>query len=267
MSESTWGVVLPFLPAEHVADAKSVSKIFRSTARTVLTRGRFKHHTRCAKVMSAWAPNEELVVSDADRACFRLAWASDPGLAAAEAASTLSDRKIWDLRAKSKDLPLEILFDVVEPSLDGLERIVAGMEHAEGTGFACFFEWGFWSWVDKRTNDEDEADSCVTRVWRAVERWRDPRHAFGAVYPLVEVDDSHEGYALQMTADWTDSARRKGIVAAFAEIDQNLQGQMDRDWEQEHGWKYCPHGEKFWDCPECAPDDGSDRDGSGSDSE
>ncbi len=23
-------------------------------------------------------------------------------------------------------------------------------------------------------------------------------------------------------------------------------------WEAQHGWKYCPHGDKFWDCPHCS---------------
>lgn len=271
MGEATWSVTMSFLPAEGVAEAKSVSKMFRSAARTCLTRGRFKNHARLARVARAWT--QETVISDADRACFRLAWTLEPGLAAAEVAAP-------EVAGEAE----AFFFDLVEPSLDGLERIISSMEHAADTGF---FEFSIWDWArgDARLGnpwlgpggdrieppapeaqqDAIEIDRLATRVWNAVEHWRDPKRAFAAVYSLesehIDATD-HEEFAREKTAGWTDQAKREAVLAAFAEVDQEMQEQFDADYEAEHGWKYCAHGEKFWDCPECGQDRDSDRDDS-----
>lgn len=162
------------------------------------------------------------------------------------------------------------------------------MEHAaDAAQCADFFEFSIWDWArgDARLGnpwlgpggdrieppapeaqqDAIEIDRLATRVWNAVEHWRDPKRAFAAVYSLesehIDATD-HEEFAREKTAGWTDQAKREAVLAAFAEVDQEMQEQFDADYEAEHGWKYCAHGEKFWDCPECGQDRDSDRDDS-----
>ena len=43
------------------------------------------------------------------------------------------------------------------------------------------------------------------------------------------------------------AARRALIVAVQQEITEDIQRQFDEDWEAEHGWKYGPSGDKFWE--------------------
>ena len=41
--------------------------------------------------------------------------------------------------------------------------------------------------------------------------------------------------------------RWRPIMAIQQEIFDDIQRQLDEDWEAEHGWKYGPSGDKFWE--------------------
>ena len=45
----------------------------------------------------------------------------------------------------------------------------------------------------------------------------------------------------------TRGRKAAAFVAVQQEITEDIQRQFDEDWEAEHGWKYGPSGDKFWE--------------------
>ena len=56
--------------------------------------------------------------------------------------------------------------------------------------------------------------------------------------------------------DWRDRGKADAFVAeGFRlqdESEQEMEAEFQEQWQEEHGWKYCPHGDKYWDCPHCS---------------
>ena len=50
-----------------------------------------------------------------------------------------------------------------------------------------------------------------------------------------------------MSSHWRDRDKAAAFVAVQQEITEDIQRQFDEDWEAEHGWKYGPSGDKFWE--------------------
>ena len=50
-----------------------------------------------------------------------------------------------------------------------------------------------------------------------------------------------------MSRHWRDRDKAAAFVAVQQEITEDIQRQLDEDWEAEHGWKYGPSGDKFWE--------------------
>ena len=50
-----------------------------------------------------------------------------------------------------------------------------------------------------------------------------------------------------MSSHWRDRSKAAAFVAVQQEITEDIQRQFDEDWEAEHGWKYGPSGDKFWE--------------------
>ena len=50
-----------------------------------------------------------------------------------------------------------------------------------------------------------------------------------------------------MSRHWRDRDKAAAFVAIQQDIFDDIQRQIDEDWEAEHGWKYGPSGDKFWE--------------------
>ena len=50
-----------------------------------------------------------------------------------------------------------------------------------------------------------------------------------------------------LSRNWRDRDKAAAFVAVQQEITEDIQRQFDEDWEAEHGWKYGPSGDKFWE--------------------
>ena len=162
-----------------------------------------------------------------------------------------------DIDGSKYDLmtPLTVNFlEIFEPTLDGFERIVAAMEHCD---IYSIFHWAFWGWVDKvDPRDLGETfEQQELRLWRAVESWDSPSRAFKAVDNALSegFDDwyNYASHAREMTAGWKDQSKREFVIAKFQEVIDELEAESEKQYMEEHGWKYCPHGMKHWDCPDC----------------
>ncbi|EGB05308.1 expressed protein [Aureococcus anophagefferens] len=54
-----------------------------------------------------------------------------------------------------------------------------------------------------------------------------------------------------MTAGWEDQSKRKVVIAKFQAVTDEIELRNHEQHMAENGWKYCKHGDKHWDCPEC----------------
>ena len=56
--------------------------------------------------------------------------------------------------------------------------------------------------------------------------------------------------------NWRDRGKADAFVAeGFRlqdEAEREMEAEFQAQWEEEHGWNYCPHGDKHWDCPHCS---------------
>ena len=90
--------------------------------------------------------------------------------------------------------------------------------------WALFIYCGFWDVWNL------DSDSSGDRIYRAM----------------------HEGWV----QDWRDRGKADAFVAeGFRlqdEAEREMEAEFQAQWEEEHGWKYCPHGDKFWDCLHCS---------------
>lgn len=187
------------------------------------------------------------LVTEGDKANLRAAWSLEGSILGDEMGDNITVN----------------LLEILEPTLDGFERIVAAMEHTGDATF--FFEWAFWRWVrnvDPRAFIET-FEQLELRLWRAVESWDSPSRAFDALYAAIAegFDDwmEYASHAREMTADWTDKSKRDVVIAKFQDVTDRLQEEFDEDYMEEHGWKYegCPPGVKFWEMDDYDPGDES----------
>ena len=226
-STLTLTLALEFLSVEGVVEAKLVSKAARSAARTVLTRGRYQPVARCHALcqrLGALTLAESYEITEVDKAVLRAAWSLEPAIVAAE--GILIPRKV--------DIICEI-FDILEPSLDGLERLVAAWEHVSieesqpWSSQSDIFCSHFDSWIGRRassqavdpSNNEDPheqreryMEDAVERFWRAVGRWSDLEHIVKAVYPWQAARAE-----VMMAWWWTDQVKRNFVVAAIRRLE------------------------------------------------
>lgn len=225
-STLTWTLALDFLSVEGVVEAKLVSKAARSAARTVLTRGRYQPVARCFVLMKRLGDLTSATYSftEEDMKIIRAAWSLEPAIVAAE--GILIPRK--------GDIICEI-FDILEPSFDGLERLVAAWEHVSieesqpWSSQSDIFCSHFQGWISRRassqvvlSNNEDPHDQRIQtlkdardRFWRAVERWSDLPRIVKAVYPWCGEDKEGTRATVATSRYWTDVVKIDFVVAAI----------------------------------------------------
>ena len=254
---ATWTVAFEFLALENVVTMKSVSKQFRSAARLVLTKGRYEPVARSLALVSrlrALPRDDRESASDSltegDKANLRAAWSLEASIVVDAVLRADIDGSKYDLVSL---LTVNFL-EICEPKLDGFEHIVAAMEHSD---IYQIFEWAFWGWVDKVDPRElsETFEQQELRLWRAVESWDSPSRAFDALHAAIAegFDDwmEYASHAREMTAGWKDQSKRKFVIAKFQEVIDEIEAEHQKQYMEEHGWKYCPHGMKHWDCPDC----------------
>ena len=254
---ATWTVAFEFLPFEGVVSMESVSKQFRSAARLVLTKGRYGPVARSLALVSRLRalPRDDRVsasasLTEGDKANIRAAWSLEASIVVDAVLRADIDGSKYDLVSL---LTVNFL-EICEPKLDGFERIVAAMEHSD---IYQIFEWAFWGWVDKVDPRElsETFEQQELRLWRAVESWDSPSRAFDALHAAIAegFDDwmEYASHAREMTAGWTDKSKRDVVIAKFQEVIDEIEAEHQKQYMEEHGWKYCPHGMKHWDCPDC----------------
>ena len=112
--------ILHFLPLDKVHEAKQVSKLYRSAAHSAMTRGRWKP----VRLVAEHFKRHEMPPS---LALCRAAWDLDPS-------EILRLALTWPHPAAAQFLAL------VEPSLDGLERILRACEPAHDYSFRNHYQ-------------------------------------------------------------------------------------------------------------------------------
>ena len=50
-----------------------------------------------------------------------------------------------------------------------------------------------------------------------------------------------------LSRHWRHRGKAREFVSVQEEATEEIQRQLDEDWEAEHGWKYGPSGDKFWE--------------------
>ena len=110
--------ILNFLPLDKVHETKQVSKLYRSAAHSAMTRGRWKP-------VRLVAEHYKHQVRPPALALCRAAWDLDPS-------ETLRLKLKWPSSVAAQFLAL------VEPSLDGLERILKVCERKRSVARVCF---------------------------------------------------------------------------------------------------------------------------------
>lgn len=247
-------VALAFLPAEAVSGAKLVSKEMRSAARLVLTKGRYRPVAQCLELVSrlrAIRREDRLYeacrkVTDADEAnIVRAAWLLEPTLVAEEVFQ-------GDPHHYKRYIP-EWAMRIFEPSFDGLERIVAAMEHVDrhedfSDRTERFFKDHWTRWVrevgsypgpaDERGHRrmmfiEGHGDRTDARFFRALRHWSDPYRAYRALYAANEQyfwESPREFVeeAETLTADW-DVLKRQELLGRL----RHTAVQIERCLEEE----------------------------------
>ena len=223
-STLTLTLALEFLSVEGVVEAKLISKAARSAARTVLTRGRYQPVARCFVLMNRLGDLPSTTYyefTEEDMKIIRAAWSLEPAIVAAE--GILIPRK--------GDIICEI-FDILEPSLDGLERLAAAWEHVS-IDQSEIFSSNCDSWIFRRTSsqavlsNEDpheqrrrSMEDAVERFWRAVERWSDLPRIVKAVYPWCGEEDEGRSASVMTARYWTDQVKCDFVVAAIRGLEK-----------------------------------------------
>ena len=128
-----WTNILEYLTYVELRVCRAISTDVRLAARTVLEVGGFEKVTTSLYLMANLLPRDEFAFAEED-ACVRAAWSIEPRLVA-KAAVTCDQH--WVLA-------------VLEPTSDGLPRIVASLE---GVSDADFCE-AFASWSETILDEE-----------------------------------------------------------------------------------------------------------------
>ena len=201
-----WNLVLEYLPIEKVVECKTVSSELGVAARFALTKGRWKPVAESVREFEKWKYNRH----DGRNPCYHAAWALDPVLLTAEKARFSTD--------------LVCLFAAVEPSIDGLGRVIEGLDQPNFV-YLDAVAWSFLAWVDKVTPSGTVWSTSARRpvwtcLWRELERWSDGTRAGKLLTsrPLLDwfEGDYSQDYALAMTDDWTDTEKREALLEVIA---------------------------------------------------
>ena len=84
-----------------------------------------------------------------------------------------------------------------------------------------------------------------------LEQWANATHAAEFFGEFLWGDGGDHIAELEMfrgmSSHWRDRSKAAAFVAVQQEITEDIQRQFDEDWEAEHGWKYGPSGDKFWE--------------------
>ena len=258
--------------------AKQLSKVTRAAARRALTRGRWRPVCEVARngkatiegVMGGYWKidgnpqagkrtwQERLAgLSDASRALFREAWALEPAevLLIINFWTRPSPLGHWTTRAARPTDATSLFLCLVEPSIDGLGRVVAACEPshrecarraghsgrpslaehaAERANLPCDTIWS-WFWaIDAELSVDTELPS---RLGDELECWEDPAQAAGFVwdtseeYGRVWLDESMSGgedgeripnfiidRARAYCSRWEDQVKAAAFIYPFMQI-------------------------------------------------
>ena len=172
-------------------------------------------------------------LAEGDVANVRAGWLLEPSLVLEAVLQADARREMWGGRLT------EWALRIFEPSSDGLERIVAAVEHVNPQQHdlfkRLFYTSDFDSWMtfvgrivdpDGRPDIPDGyVESAEARLSQALGHWSDPNHAFEAAFAYFEplVNDNVKDYydlvefARTTTLGWEDQAKREVFVDRFQE--------------------------------------------------
>jgi hypothetical protein len=244
---------LSFLPIDDAFQAKQISRATRSAARRVLTRGRWrplwflnKHGfdaIRGDRARRSVASIEKSVVESLPEATltqFHAAWAIEPS----EVLLQLND---WPFLHKK--LPMMLapsrLLQFVEPSIDGLQRVIAALEryynivtahpvHPERALTSCEFPlFLIGHWNGEVDPDNDTVDIYTTdALTRELQHWSSVESAADFMIRgcceffqhMQHFGAGFNDFAEEYVDFWTD----RRAASLFAEILRDEQTLIDR---------------------------------------
>ena len=257
------------------ANAKQISKALRSAARRALTRGSW----RPVKLFA----EHGLVDSASGHEQIRAAWAIEPGDVMFRVGGYYSGL------SGCPPPPQKVaghLMQLVEPSIDGLARIISASERFDKfnandmfCGFIMLVKWAESLGHHLRLGypHPPPYGSCVldsnteNRLFGlGLESWTDPKRA--AVFVNLVLDETGyftqiynpgRNYFLgapgevqpkyrQMHERWSRDWRDRSRAAAFVAEGVRLLEESEREMQADNKRMHCPHGEYRWDCPHCS---------------
>ena len=248
---TAWSIALEFLPAAGVISVKTVSKELRGAARLVLTRGRYRPVTRCLELVSRLgAPKSAHLFREDCRSLpegsilnVRGAWLLEPSFVV----EAILYAEFNTTRLTEWALP------IFEPSSDGLERVIAAMEHVKWQQKRVdqFFELDFRRWLAfvGRIVEPNGPPAHLrifrlpdgylkraeARLFQALQHWSCPHRAFLAAFAYSRDDFREESTdpdeffesVETMTSTWVDQVKRTVFLGYFRDAaDEELE---DRD--------------------------------------
>ena len=236
---------LEFLPfAEVHAEVKQVSKATRKAARMALTRGRWRPFRYVSEqglaVCAATGAGALKVDTDtftvvcddaasavpaAARKAFLEAWALEPSLVMRIICLD------WDTELEEEDEEgryQAYFLNIVEPSIDGLSRIVGACECAYSG--SCFFPrmlFFWWALIGQRKPDSLMKSSAVGE---GLKDWADLDRTVNFMRVLIDESEylygtgpggyGHEATARAWSANWVDREKASRFVAAAEALDE-----------------------------------------------
>ena len=196
--------ILNFLPLDKVHETKQVSKLYRSAAHSAMTRGRWKPVRLVAEhYKHQWRPPA--------LALCRAAWDLDPS-------ETLRLKLKWPSSVAAQFLAL------VEPSLDGLERILKVCERKRSVARVCFIitDWAkligtpiFVPGCSTRAERRALVLRCLSRALRS---WTDAAMAADVLWEWLRYMGGRRDMLpklVEFTRNWEDS-KASAFAAAYA---------------------------------------------------
>ena len=258
---------LEFLPFDTVRGAKRgvkrVSRGMRSAARRALTRGRWRPIKQFAAASLSIKATMDApdAVPAASIEQYQAAWALEPGQVFFEVAN-------WHGLSTNIARPIARFLAIVEPSIQGLGRIVAACEAAyecdlptSPTSYRELYPPGWWeyilTWAAKigkevgtwNLDGWNPAGELVL-IGDGFEQWANATHA-AEFFSEFLIDEGDHYACLEMcrglSKHWRHRGKAREFVSVQEEATEEIQRQLDEDWEAEHGWKYGPSGDKFWE--------------------
>ena len=240
------GRCLESLPFEDVhTDVKQVSKEVRLAARRSLTRGRWRPVKLFCEQGLAALSGDTPPSSDQTKAMLRSAWATEPSVVLLEIASWPAMRPAeGELHANYLDATIRFL-DVVEPSLDGIGRVIAAFgPETVRSGLRCWRGWSNpphifagkiwiegllcqWFWRAAR-NDGESAPEVLFKIQPdlGLHAWKDPRGIASVLIKwgltlngVVITRDNPASIELRdrIRAEWQDSSETQVLLQVFDE--------------------------------------------------